>query len=68
MGRSLFSIALIVLLLITSCTGTDSESLPPNVIIIMSDDQGNNLGCLGNPWLKTPHIDQFSTESVRLTN
>jgi len=34
----------------------------------MSDDQGNNLGCLGNPWLKTPHIDQLSKESVHLTN
>ena len=68
MTRVLFFVALIAILILTSCVGSDSESVPPNVIIIMSDDQGNNLGCLGNPWLKTPHIDQLSAESVRLTN
>ena len=34
----------------------------------MSDDQGNNLGNLGNPWLKTPHIDRFANEAVYLSN
>ena len=68
MTRVLFFVALIAILILTSCVGSDSESVPPNVIIIMSDDQGNNLGCLGNPWLRTPNIDQFSTESVHLTN
>jgi len=32
----------------------------------MTDDQGpGDLGCAGNPWLKTPHIDAFAAESVR---
>ena len=34
----------------------------------MTDDMGNNLGNLGNPWLKTPNIDKLSEESVLLTN
>ena len=41
----------------------------PNVILIMTDDQGyGDLGCHGNPILKTPHLDRLFAESVRLTN
>ncbi|MHC4637143.1 MAG: arylsulfatase [Planctomycetota bacterium] len=41
----------------------------PNVILIMTDDQGyGDLSCLGNPILKTPNMDQLHSESVRLTN
>ncbi|MDA7866156.1 arylsulfatase, partial [Akkermansiaceae bacterium] len=41
----------------------------PNVILIMTDDQGyGDLGCHGNPVLKTPHLDQMHAESVRLTD
>jgi len=39
----------------------------PNVILIMTDDQGyGDLGTHGNPWIKTPHIDTLAAESVRL--
>ncbi len=38
----------------------------PNVILVMTDDQGYaDLGCTGNPWLKTPCIDAFSQRAVR---
>lgn len=41
----------------------------PNVVLVITDDQGyGDLGCTGNPILKTPHIDAFYDESVRLTN
>lgn len=41
----------------------------PNVIIIMTDDQGyGDLGCHGNPILKTPNLDQLHSESVRFTD
>ena len=40
----------------------------PNVIVIMTDDMGNNIAGLGNPWLKTPSMDKFKKESVYLTN
>ncbi len=39
----------------------------PNVILVMTDDQGyGDLGCTGNPWIQTPHIDAFHKESIRL--
>lgn len=41
----------------------------PNVILIMTDDQGyGDLACHGNPYLKTPYLDQLYRQSVRLTN
>lgn len=41
----------------------------PNVIIVMTDDQGyGDLACHGNPILKTPNLDQLSAESVRFTD
>lgn len=41
----------------------------PNIIFVLTDDQGyGDLGCGDNPIIRTPHIDHFHTESVRLTN
>ena len=40
----------------------------PNVIFIMSDDQGYaDLGCYGSKHLKTPVLDQMAREGMRFT-
>lgn len=40
--------------------------MPNQVILVITDDQGYpDLGCTGNPWLKTPHIDRLHDEGVR---
>ena len=40
-----------------------------NVVIFLADDLGyGDLGCYGNPIIKTPNIDRFSSEGVRLTD
>ncbi len=44
------------------------SAAPPNVLLIITDDQGyGDLGRHGNPILKTPHLDRLHDESLRLT-
>lgn len=46
-----------------------ASAAPPNVILIMTDDQGyGDLSCHGNPILRTPNLDRLHRESVRLTD
>lgn len=41
----------------------------PNIILVMTDDQGKgDLSCLGNPDLKTPHLDRLYAVSTRFTD
>ena len=41
----------------------------PNIVLVLTDDQGyGDLGCAGNPIVKTPNIDRFHGGSVRFTN
>ena len=46
-----------------------SKDKKPNIIIIVTDDQGmGDLGYYGNKHIKTPTIDAFAKESVRFNN
>ncbi|CAA6677807.1 MULTISPECIES: arylsulfatase [unclassified Lentimonas] len=50
------------------CSSVQASSRP-NVILVMTDDQGyGDLGCHGNPILKTPELDKLHAESVRFTD
>lgn len=41
----------------------------PNVILIMTDDQGiGDFGFTGNPYVQTPHLDKLASQSLNLTN
>ena len=54
---------------IAQSTGDVQRSRCPNVVIVLADDLGyGDLGCYGNPIVKTPHIDQFAREGLRLTS
>src|SRR5690606_22064341 len=45
---------------------TASDFEKPNIIIILSDDQGyGDFSCHGNPILKTPALDSLHDESIR---
>src|SRR5262249_36690591 len=41
----------------------------PNIVLVVTDDQGyGDLGCHGNPRIRTPNIDRFAKQGVRPTN
>jgi arylsulfatase A-like enzyme len=47
--------------------GNAAEASKPNIVIILTDDQGfGELGVTGNPFVRTPHIDRFAAQSVSL--
>lgn len=58
-----------LLFLLASCDPTGMNEVPPNIVIIITDDQGwGDLGFHGNPDIQTPNLDQLAQESVRLTS
>ena len=49
--------------------GGKTKQEKPNIVIVITDDQGyGDLGCTGNPVIKTPHTDKLANESVWLTD
>ena len=57
-----------VLTLVSTGTLT-AENARPNVVVVMTDDQGyGELSCHGNPVLQTPHLDQLYEQSLRFTD
>ena len=37
----------------------------PNIILITADDLGNQLGCYGDEYAKTPALDKLASEGIR---
>lgn len=62
-------VALIFNLTSSGCKEQAGQIPRPNVILIMTDDQGyGDLACHGNPYIETPNLDRLHAESVRFTN
>ena len=62
------TLRLLLVLLCILCTQSFAAS-PPNVILILTDDQGYaDLGCYGSTRIKTPRIDRMAAEGVRFTD
>ena len=51
------------------CGETHTEPTVPNVILIMTDDQGyGDFGVMGNPIIQTPNWDRLAAESASMSN
>ena len=51
--------------LLALCLASPDLSRPPNVILIISDDQAfGDFGFMGHPTIKTPHLDKLAAESL----
>jgi len=55
--------------LILFLLGCGQKPLPPNIIIIFTDDQGyGDLGCYGAEGFETPNIDKMAKEGILFTD
>lgn len=61
--RQYLPIALVLFVL--ACETPPDSTVPPNVIIVVTDDQGwGDLSQHGNPYLSTPNIDALAKQGV----
>lgn len=68
-GIRLPCVTCLILLGVATCTLDAAEPSRPNIVLIVSDDQGYpDLGCIGTKEIKTPHLDALARSGVRLTN
>jgi len=60
------------LMALPGCAGIPkrlASKRPPNIVLIVSDDQGyNDLGCYGGKEIKTPNLDRLAAGGTRLTS
>ena len=60
---------IVLLLAISFSFGSCMANEKPNIIFILTDDQGyGDLGAHGNPLLRTPNMDLLYQEGARFTN
>jgi len=65
---ALFCIAWVLLLYGCGSGKEHRETLRPNIIFILADDLGyGDLGCYGQEWIETPHIDALAAAGMRFT-
>ncbi|WP_166831731.1 sulfatase family protein [Thalassoroseus pseudoceratinae] len=64
MMKTLFYSVCGLLLTFTSSLADDQ----PNVLLIVSEDNGPELGCYGDPYASTPNLDGLAAEGVRFAN
>ncbi len=54
---------------LSSIVAQDGAIKRPNILVIMSDDQGaGDIGFAGNQWAHTPVLDKLASESAQFTN
>ncbi len=57
---------LLILLSVLNLMSLDGQA--PNFVVIFCDDFGyGDLGCFGNPTIKTPHLDRMASQGQKWT-
>jgi N-sulfoglucosamine sulfohydrolase len=50
------------------CAQASSDLPRPNILLIISEDHGPELGCYGDPYAITPVLDRMAAQGVRYQN
>jgi hypothetical protein len=63
---SYFKLLIILILIMYGCGNDDHSMLQPNILLIMTDDQGfGDVGFHGNPDIQTPNMDNLAQEEFQ---
>ncbi|MBX7104229.1 MAG: arylsulfatase [Gemmataceae bacterium] len=61
--------ALATILFTLACTTATAADRLPNIVFILADDLGyGDLGCFGQPKIRTPNLDALAARGMRLTS
>ena len=61
-------IALVLTVLAMASCAPVSDSEKPNILLIVSEDNGPDLGCYGNTYVTTPNLDGLAEDGVLFEN
>jgi arylsulfatase len=69
--RVSLSVAAVAILMSFAAASAGQPAKPPrlpNIVFLLADDLGYaELGCYGQKWIKTPHLDRLAKEGMRFT-
>jgi N-sulfoglucosamine sulfohydrolase len=66
--RSIFVFTLLAVGIIAVTSARAEEPARKNVIVLVADDLGMQVGCYGDPTIKTPNIDALAKSGTRFTH
>jgi N-sulfoglucosamine sulfohydrolase len=66
--KKLFLIIPVLLFTFSEYGHAQTKPKQPNIIWIMTEDMSLEMGCYGDPTVKTPNLDKFAREGMRFTN
>ncbi len=62
-------LGMVLLAAVAGPQATLAAGAPPNFVIVLADDLGyGDLGCYGNPQVRTPNLDRFAAQGMRFTD
>ncbi len=60
---------LLLILIVALCSHVFAQKSQPNIVVFFADDMGyGDLGCFGNPNIRTPNIDKLADEGMKCTS
>lgn len=54
--------------MLSACSPGTDQALQPNILWIVADDLGPDLGCYGTALVRTPNLDMLAEQSIRYEN
>lgn len=59
----------LVFFVLTGLVRSAEQSQRPNIVVVLVDDlRWDEIGCMGHPFVRTPHIDRIAHEGARFRN